>query len=86
MKNKTWSQEIAGYVTVGKAAHLLNISERQVRVMIFAGSLIAVAIGDRQPIWLIDRDSLTAIMDVPRKKRGPQKGYGGRPKKPLTQL
>jgi hypothetical protein len=75
-----YEQEIAGYVTVGKAAAMLSVSERQIRKMIAARDLVAVAVGDRQPIWLIDKDSVMPRIDSPRKRRGPAKGHGGRPK------
>jgi hypothetical protein len=74
-------REIAGYVTVGKAAHMLGVSEQLIRLRIANGELAAIRIGDRDHIWLIDKDSVLAQMDAPRKKRGPAKGCGGRPKK-----
>lgn len=76
-------QELAGYVTVGKAAVMLKVSDRFIRRLIAEGELVAVRIGDHQPIWLVDKDSIMGRIDNPHapKRRGPAKGHGGRPKK-----
>jgi hypothetical protein len=79
-RNIIRSQEIAGYITVGKAATMLAVSERLIRKRIAEGDFEVMLVGDSQPIWLIDKESILPHVDSPRKRRGPAKGHGGRPK------
>ena len=81
-------QEVGGYVTVGRAAVLLGVSKNRVQWLIHHERITALPVSDvpqtLKPMWLVEKQSITDFLESlspTGKKRGPQKGNGGRPVK-----